>query len=230
MQKTKNHIDFPFLTLLIAIMGVIIVFSVVHKLEDVYASPEIKSTLVIDAGHGGIDGGAVAEDGTKECDINLAISLKLMTLAEFYGENTVMTRIDNRPRTDMESYSEREDLIHRTEIINGVQNAALISVHQNSYPTGQPSGAQVLYAQSESSKAFGTITHANLINALDPANRRVAEPAPESLYITSHAACPAILVECGFMSNFSDIQKLKDNIYQTQLATVLMASYFRKGI
>lgn len=184
-------------------------------------------TLVIDPGHGGIDGGAISTDGTKESDINLAIALKLRALAEFVGQGTVMTREDDSWRTDAASYSEHEDLVHRTEIINGAPNAILFSIHQNCFPTAQPSGAQVLYAKNEGSEALGKITHNNLISCLDPENRRVAEPASEKLYITANVRCPAILVECGFMSNNFDVLKLKDDSYQLSLALVLMCSFLQ---
>ena len=185
------------------------------------------NTLVIDPGHGGIDGGAISTDGTKESDINLAIALKLRALAEFIGQKTVMTREDDSWRTDAASYSEHEDLVHRTEIINAAPNAILFSIHQNCFPTAQPSGAQVLYAKNEGSDVLGRLTHNNLISCLDPENRRVAEPASEKLYITANVRCPAILVECGFMSKNFDVLKLKENGYQLSLALVLMCSFLQ---
>lgn len=184
-------------------------------------------TLVIDPGHGGIDGGAIALNGAKESDINLAIALKLRSIAEFCGQIPVMTRSDDSRRTDFLSYSEHEDLVHRTEIINSVANAVLISIHQNCYPTSQPSGAQVLYSKWQGSQAFGELTHRNIIRYLQAENRRVAEPAAAGLYITANAACPAILVECGFVSNSFDLDKLLNEHYQTAFAAVLMASYLQ---
>lgn len=183
--------------------------------------------LVIDPGHGGIDGGAVAFNGVKESDINLAIALKLDALAGFCGTKTLLTRADDSARTDAAAYSEHEDLVHRTEIINAVPNGCLISIHQNYYPTSQPSGAQVLYAPGERSRSFGTQTHNNLISYLQPTNRRLAEPASERLYITSHVTCPAILVECGFLSNITDLELLSRDSYQTSLAAVLLTSYLQ---
>ena len=184
-------------------------------------------TLVIDPGHGGIDGGAVAADGTKESDINLAIALKLRALAEFYALENVMTRQDDSSRSGPERYSEHEDLVSRADFVNAAENPVLISIHQNCYPTGQPSGPQVLYAATESSESLGKLTHQNLIGSLYPGNRRVAEPASRKLYVLNHVSCPAILVECGFLSNLSDLAKLSDSSYQTTLSTVLMASFLQ---
>lgn len=184
-------------------------------------------TLVIDPGHGGVDGGALAADGTKESDINLAIALKLRALAEFYGQDNAMTRQDDSSMSSAESYSEHDDLVNRAGLVNSTANPVLISIHQNCYPTGQPSGPQVIYSTGGSSESLGKLTHENLISKLYPDNRRVAEPASSKLYVLNHVSCPAILVECGFMSNVSDMGKLADGSYQTAISAVLMASFLQ---
>ena len=189
--------------------------------------PPIPAILVIDPGHGGIDGGAVSDDGSKESDINLSISLKLRDFSELLSIPYVMTRSDDSIRCDYADYSEHEDLVRRTSLINNTPGAVLIIIHQNDFPTGQPSGSQVLYAASPGGEAFGKLCHKNLISYLDPQNRRVAAPAPKNLYITSHISCPAILVECGFMSNNYDVQKLCDEAYQRSLALILAASFLQ---
>lgn len=183
--------------------------------------------LIIDPGHGGIDGGALSAAGDKESEINLSIALKLKCIAQLYGEHVVLTREDDASRTDALSYSEHEDLVYRTNIINSCANGVLVSIHQNCYPTSQPSGAQVLFSDDDNSRVFGSITHNNIIEKLQPENRRVAEPAPKKLFITSNAKCPAILVECGFMSNLKDIENLKNLEYQTKLSAVLFGSYIQ---
>ena len=183
--------------------------------------------MVIDAGHGGVDGGAVSIDGTRESDINLAIALRLEQLAAFCGVETVMTRVTDSSSLQMLSYSEHRDLANRAEIANNAGDAVLISIHQNFFSTTQPKGAQVLYSSNELSRRLAEQLQHNLVSCLDPENRRLAVPAPDRLYLTSNVNCPAILVECGFMSNFSDIEKLKDKDYQSALALVLMASYLQ---
>ena len=188
------------------------------------ASP-LQQTLVIDAGHGGIDGGAISADGTKESDLNLAIALRLNSIVRFCGQKTVMTRLDDSRKTDMLAYSEREDLKSRADMVNSTVNAVLISIHQNDYPTAQPKGAQVLYSASEGSERLGKLLQTNLIAQLDPENRRLACPAPKQLYLTANTNCPAVLVECGFMSNNFEVLKLKDPVYQTELAAVIAASF-----
>ena len=207
-----------FFFLLLGIMG---------KKQNTAAETHDRNTLVIDPGHGGIDSGAIGADGTKESDINLSIALKLRALAELYGRENIMTRQDDRTLCDSEDYSEHRDLECRTELVNSALNPVYISIHQNDYPTPQPNGAQVIYAQGEDSQALGSITHLNLLNALYPKCRRVAEPATKKLYILSHLSCPAILVECGFVSNAVDLENLKKPVYQTSVATILMGSYLQ---
>lgn len=187
----------------------------------------LEPVLVIDAGHGGFDGGAIAVNGVKESDVNLAIAQKLEVLAAFCGQRAVMTRSDDSRRTDLLNYSEHEDLVHRAEIANSETNAVLISIHQNYYPTTQPCGAQVLYADDPQSRLLGRLTQTNLVSGLQPENRRLAEPASPKLFLTSHVNGPAILVECGFLSNYNEMEKLTEDSYQTSLAAVLMASYLQ---
>ena len=184
-------------------------------------------TLVIDPGHGGIDSGAVGIDGTRESDLNLAIALKLRAMAELYGQQNIILRQDDSSLSDSEDYSERRDLEHRTEMTCSALNPVYISIHQNDYPTAQPSGVQVIYAEGEGSQRLGSIMHANLLNALCPQCRRVAEPASKRLYILNHLSCPAILIECGFVSNMIDLENLKKPAYQTSLAAVMMGSYLQ---
>lgn len=184
-------------------------------------------TLVIDAGHGGIDCGALGLDGTRESDLNLAVALRLCALAELYGQNCVMIREDDSSKSDTEAYSEHRDLVCRAELTNAVERPVYISIHQNTYPTGQPSGPQVIYAAGEESERLGALTHANLLKSLYPSCRRVAEPASRRLYVLSHVSCPAILVECGFLSNAIDLENLKKPGFQTALAGVIMASFLQ---
>ena len=200
MDKKQWLVLLPKLAFLLMLISCVLlsVFFLMRGAELVSSSADTGlNTLVIDPGHGGFDGGAISDDGSKESDINLAIAQKLRCLSELLGQPLTMTREDDRIRSEYAEYSEHEDLVRRTEIVNDTPGAILISIHQNDFPTGQPSGAQVLYAASSGSEELGRRCHQNLITQLDPQNRRVAEPAPKALYITSHVGCTAILVECG---------------------------------
>ena len=184
-------------------------------------------TLVIDPGHGGIDGGAISDSGLKESDINLAIALKTDALAHFLGINTVMTRSTDTDNSGDKSYSEHDNLVERAKLANSKENAVLISIHQNKFPSSVVSGAEVMYSDNTDSKSLGLITQDNLVTLLDTSNRRVARPAPSELLLTSSVKCPAILVECGFMSNPQEAQRLASNVYQLKIASILACSYIQ---
>ena len=186
-----------------------------------------RSTLVLDAGHGGIDGGAISDSGLKESDINLQIALKTEALVRFLGIDTVMTRETDTDNSDNKAYSEHDNLVQRVKLANSTENAVLISIHQNKFPSAVVSGAEVMYSDNDDSKALGLITQDNLVTLLDSSNRRVARPAPKELLLTSSVECPTILVECGFMSNPQEVQKLASNDYQLKLAAILAGSYIQ---
>ena len=186
-----------------------------------------RSTLVLDAGHGGIDGGAISDSGLKESDINLQIALKTEALVRFLGIDTVMTRETDTDNSDNKAYSEHDNLVQRAKLANWTENAVLISIHQNKFPSAVVSGAEVMYSDNDDSKALGLITQDNLVTLLDSSNRRVARPAPKELLLTSSVECPTILVECGFMSNPQEVQKLASNDYQLKLAAILAGSYIQ---
>lgn len=229
-MSTKLKACWPQLLFLLIMLGILglTTFEIIktRPISDAFGT-ETLHVLVIDPGHGGIDGGAISDDGTKESDLNLAIGVKTKLIADLLGQSVLMTREDDSARTDFASYSEHEDLVHRTKLINDTPGAIVISIHQNDFPTGQPSGAQVLYSAFQGSDVLGRQTHANLVRLLDPENRRVAEPAPRSLYIMQNACCPVILVECGFMSNNFEVLKLCDERYQSSIALILIASFLQ---
>ena len=208
-----------------AVLG-ILVHTIWNKTETVAISNAVP-TLVIDPGHGGIDCGALAADGTRESDLNLEIALKLRALAELYGKENILIRQDDTTRCDTEAYSEHRDLECRAETVEQTANPVYIGIHQNTFPTGQASGPQVIYAPGDSSRIFGTVTHINLLNSLYPDSRRVAEPSNGKLYLLTRLNCPAILVECGFLSNPIDLGNLQRVGFQRSIACVLMASYLQ---
>lgn len=182
-------------------------------------------TLVIDPGHGGIDGGAVSADGRRESAINLAIGQKMSGLADFFGYPSVMTRLSEESDVSIGEYSERGELLRRAQMANDTPNAVLISVHQNKFPTPEPTGAEVMYAATEGSRLLGEAAQKNLVSFADPQNRRVSTPAPSKLLLTSSVTCPAILAECGFMSNPGEVERLSTDEYQLKIACALLCAY-----
>lgn len=189
------------------------------------------TTLIIDPGHGGYDGGAVSVTGVRESDINWNIALKLYDLARFCGVNAVMTRysseIDYPPEAVTISQCKVWDTRSRVDMVNAVPGGVLLSIHQNIYPTPQPSGAQVFYAPGDQAHALAVHMQETLTKALQPENRRVAAPIGKDIYIMNHVQCPAILVECGFLSNPREAAQLETDAYQKQLAVVITVAFCR---
>ncbi len=187
--------------------------------------------LVIDAGHGGADGGAVAADGTLESDINIDVALRLDALARFWGIEPVMTRTgsDIDYPADATSISAKKvaDQHARVELINSTPGAVLISIHQNNYPAASPFGIQVFFGSAPGSDEFALLLQENMTAQLCPNNRRVASPVDDSIYLMNKIGCTAVLAECGFMSNPNDLENLKTGTYRLQLAAVMLASYLQ---
>ena len=187
--------------------------------------------LLIDPGHGGADGGAVAADGTRESDINLDIALRLQALCRFWGVDAVMTRtgddIDYPAGADTIAAKKVADQHARLALINGTPGAVLLSIHQNKYPASAPHGIQVFYGPQAGSQDLARLAQAALTEQLCPDNRRVAAPAEGSIYLMKNARCPAVLAECGFLSNPGDLAALQAGGYRLKLAAVLLAGYMQ---
>lgn len=185
-------------------------------------------TVIIDPGHGGEDGGATGVSGTQESGVNLAVSLRLEAVLRLFGVEPVLIR-----RTDTAVYAagaktiaekKVSDLHNRTELVNRTPNALLVSIHQNYFPEGQYSGAQVFYAADAQSRALAQRMQTLLRETLNPGNRREAKAAPKSVYLMNHIQCVGVLVECGFLSNAGEEAKLITPAYQTQLALTIAAA------
>jgi len=236
--KLKKALVISFGVLLFAAIIAIMALSIKEKNDEIVLEAMAVTEdayegdiLIIDAGHGGLDGGASTSDGVTESDINLAVALKMEAVANFLGISTVMTRESadlNYPESESTIAARKVwDQKTRVDLINSIESGYLISVHQNSYPDARPRGSQVLYAKTEGSQTLGEIAHSNLIEQLNPDNRRVAAPISESIFLMKSVNCPAILVECGFLSNKDEAAILQTEEYKTKLAIVLVASYLQ---
>ena len=192
------------------------------------------SLLIIDAGHGGEDGGAVSVNGVHESELNLAIAQKLDNLMVFFGVETLMLRNSDISlhSESADSVKERKnsDLQNRVAIVNSYPNATLISIHQNTFPGSSSRGAQVFYIGADEGMVLALHAQSMLVKYLDPFNHRQAAKTPHSVYLMNHVECPAILLECGFLSNREEANKLEDEAYQKKLAAVLGAAYLTKEV
>ena len=185
-------------------------------------------TLVIDAGHGGFDGGAVGSNGTTEQDINLSIAQRVQSLAAFFGVRTAMTRTDENALDYDPSRPVREnkiaDIKAREQFVQDTADPVFLSIHLNKFSDAQYHGAQVFYADEASSLGLAQHTQELLRLALDPENRRQAARLPNTVYLMTHITCRAILVECGFLSNPEE-DALQTGSYQTKIAAALACAY-----
>ena len=185
--------------------------------------------LILDAGHGGEDGGAVSVTGVPESRVNLEIVQKLRDTLALYGVDPVVLREEDVSLHDPEASTLREkkrsDLKNRVRAVEAVEGGTLLSIHQNSYPGSQYRGAQVFYAPTGGSRELAELLQTALREELQPDNDRQAKPIPESVYLMNHVSCPAVLVECGFLTNPEEEALLRDGGYQRQLAAVLAGAW-----
>ena len=164
---------------------------------------ENRKTVVIDAGHGGVDGGAVSCTGVYESAVNLEIALKLNDLMHLLGIETVMIRdSDISVYTKGETIAQKKisDLKERVRIVNSMQDAVLISIHQNHFTDARYSGAQVFYAPTEGSQQLAESLQTTIVKTINPGSNRKIKKA-DGIYLMQHVTCPAALIECGFLSN-----------------------------
>lgn len=189
-----------------------------------------RTTPVLDAGHGGEDGGAVSDSGVAESGINLQITRRLYEILRFLGHPSVMTRSGDEAIYDDTAVTLREkkvsDLKNRTALANETPDGLLISIHQNCLP-GHPGvrGAQVFYNAVQPSQRLAETVQQALNSTINEGKDKVAKPIGDGVYLMSHTTCPAILVECGFLSNPEETALLQQPSYQVKLAAVIAAAY-----
>ncbi|MCL2514050.1 MAG: N-acetylmuramoyl-L-alanine amidase [Oscillospiraceae bacterium] len=180
-------------------------------------------TAIIDAGHGGIDGGTSAADGTLEKVLNLQIAEKLNDILRLYGYSTVMTRTDDNsiydPGTKTIRKQKVSDINNRMAIMNKTDNCIFISIHQNYIQGANNSGSIVFYSgNNEESKILADFIQQSIKKSLQPESKRGTIKSGSSIYLLHNAKKPAVLVECGFLSNPNETKLLKSEDYQKKLA------------
>ena len=224
--KACQRAYFGLIVTVVILAGIFIVED--DKISTDVFSEDSGKVLIIDPGHGGADGGATSINGVEESEINLAIGLKAAAICDFTGINYAMTR-DSEDIEYEEGQSigekKRYDQKKRVEFINSHPNAVLVSLHQNFYIHPDPFGPQVFYGMQKGGEELGKILQENLNKALCPENRRVAAPISEKIYLMKKVNCPAVLVECGFISNPQEADLLIKDTYRLKIAFVLIGSY-----
>jgi N-acetylmuramoyl-L-alanine amidase len=210
----------------LVLAGLIVVsgtFNQVVATLSVQTPSESRRTIIIDAGHGGEDGGATSCTGVLESEINLNIALRLDDMMHLLGMRTIMIRSTDRSvyiRGETMAQKKVSDLQERVRIINETDNALVVSIHQNTFPDGRYWGAQVFYPNTSGSKDLATLMQNQLQRSLMPSNNRKCKLS-RGVYLMEHIQCTGLLIECGFLSNPEEEARLRDGNYQKALCAVI---------
>ena len=185
------------------------------------AGKEETFTVIIDAGHGGMDAGAIGINGALEKNLNLAYAETLAALFREAGVNVLMTRNEDSLvlKEGEENSPSRKacDLKNRVEIGSGIENALFLSVHMNSFPESKYKGFECYYSlNNEESRVYAEAIQCAVKEKHEPNSRRCAKGS-EDIYLLAHLNIPAVLIECGFISNKEDAAKLSSKDYQKEL-------------
>lgn len=214
----------------VAVLAVLLIAAVVGSKTVTVLSENApivdRRCIIIDPGHGGVDGGATSCTGVLESNLNLEIALRLQDLCRLLGMDTYMIRT-----TDCSVYTEGasiaakkvSDLKERVRIINSMDNPILVSIHQNYFSDSRYSGAQVFHNGDPRSKTLAEMLQNSLIKTLNPTSKRAVKKA-DGIYLMQHINCCGVLVECGFLSNPEEEAQLRNKVYQKKLCSVIAAT------
>ena len=201
-----------------------------YKIDDVMIKTvginnvKTKKTVIIDPGHGGIDVGTVGIDGSLEKNINLSISLDLYDYLMVSGINTVLTRDGDYEVYKAGEKRTKSDLYNRMDFINSVPDSILISIHQNHFENEAEWGTQVWFSPNdEISPTLADKILQSVKKNIQPENKRENKVSDNSYYILYKAQKPSVMVECGFVSNKNENNKLQDKEYQKDMAYSILA-------
>ncbi len=197
-----------------------------------------ENIIIIDAGHGGEDGGAIALDNSFEKDYNLDIALKLEKILRLYGFRVIMTRTTDTMTCDDNLKTQRakkiSDIRNRLKIIEqNSNNAIFISVHQNKFSDERQNGTQVFYSRNNvESKILADEIQNSIVSNIQKDNKRLTKKSGTEIYLLYHSQIPSVLVECGFLSNKNDLTLLKNEEYRFKIAMLIadgIINYMYKG-
>lgn len=233
-QWIKKPLFIPCVLLVLVIASITgTLFLTIPAVKIVTATTDPASRMIIlDAGHGGEDGGTSGNDGTMEKDINLDITLRLKAMLESAGFQVKMTRDSdisiNDPNLSTVKQRKVSDIKNRLKMIQNTPNCVFISIHQNHFTESKYNGTQVFYSKNNAdSKIIAENIQGQVISFIQPENKRETKPATESIYLLWNTNVPAVLVECGFLSNPTEAQQLKDPTYQQKMAFSIFCGILR---
>lgn len=228
-MKLRKILPYAAAALCLTVFLLLMINSAAKITVNTSAVPQSKPVRVlIDPGHGGEDGGAVC-GGVAEQGINLAISRDTADLLRLFGFEVIMTRdSDAAVTSEGKDIKQRKnnDMKARLKMYNAPENQAVISIHQNKFSDPNSHGAQVFYSPNhEKSAAMAEKLRFSITSLLQPENKRECKAAGKEIYLLKNAECPAVLVECGFLSNSTEREKLVTEIYQKQMALAIATGF-----
>lgn len=190
--------------------------------DDVAAQNNFR-TVILDAGHGGEDGGAVAPDGTAEKKINLEITKDIGVFFDLFGINYIPVRTTDISVCDegLDTIRKRKysDIMNRAALVDSAPDSVLLSIHQNYFPVEKYSGTQVFFSKNTTdSEKLANMLQASVTETLQPNNKRTIKAGGSEIYLLDKAKTTSVLVECGFLSNPQELALLKDKNYQAKIA------------
>ncbi len=203
----------------------------VKQVTDIFAQSGKRPIVILDAGHGGEDAGAVGIDGVLEKDLNLSLTLCLRDLLIFEGWQVILTRDSDVLLYDPNVPLSRktQDLKNRLDYSKRYDRAVFVSIHMNKFPDPTCKGLQVYYSGNHpASQSLAQRIQTDHCSNIAPENHRKCKVAGSSIYLMHRMEIPAVLIECGFLSNAEDVRRLTDRNYQKLLAAQFAAGLYQE--
>lgn len=229
-MKIKKFI-FPCVCFALLSAFVFLMISAALNIKVSVSSESVKTipNIVIDAGHGGEDGGAVSDSGVLEKDINLSIANDTSALFYLLGFDVTQTRTTDIALDNGEDTIRKRkvsDMKKRLEIFNSSEENTIISIHQNKFSESKYHGTQIFYSPNNpKSKQLADSIKFSVKGLLQPDNERECKKADSGIYLLKNTSNPAVIVECGFISNKDECNNLLDSHYQKQMAFSITAGF-----
>ncbi len=231
MKRNSNGFVFLGVTAILVILMLSLCAAVSYVTGERTKQTAAKNSyiVILDAGHGGEDGGASSDSGIVEKNLNLSIAMKIGTQLEEKGVTVVYTRTEDillyDKTQDFKGKKKVLDLAARLKKAREYENGIFVSIHMNAFPQKQYHGLQVYYSPHHPlSQTLALSIQNNTKKYLDADNQRKIKKADSSIYLLDRLNTPAVLIECGFLSNDAEAQKLADDGYQSKLAVIIAES------
>lgn len=235
-KKSRAFLWFSFLFTVIStvfsLAGIFLSQTLMLNDIEISAEPSTMPTIVIDAGHGGEDGGASIYGGAPEKELNLLISCDLRDMLEAVGFKVVMTRTEDillyDKNSDYHGHKKSMDLANRLKIARATPGAIIVSIHMNAFPETKYSGLQVYYSKNnQGSRELAMAVQEINKNVISPTNDRKIKQAGSNIYLLDRFEGPAVLIECGFLSNDEERENLNSPEYRQKLAACFLSAIMK---